>query len=628
MRPLFSVTELILGLLTLTSSGLLPVLAQVLPPVQPDFGVEAEPFDITQVTLNNGRWRENEARTLSYLKFIDLDRMLYVFRSNHKLSTQGALPNEGWDSPSFLFRSHMQGHMLSAWAQCYAVYKDISCRDRAEKFVAELQKCQENSVAAGFSLGYLSGFPESEFTRLEQHTQLNGNVPYYCIHKTMQGLLDVWRYIGDMNAQAVLLSKAAWVDNRTSAFDTSQMQTILGAAEFGGMADVLTDLYRQTSDVRWLNVAKRFDHAAVFDPLAANQDNLDGLHANTQVPKWTGAVREYMATGTSWYLDVAKNAWSIVVNHHSYAIGGNSQAEHFRAADAISNYLTDDACEHCNTVNLLKLTKQLWRTDPNSVYIDYFEHALMNHLLGSQNPQSAHGHITYFTPLNPGGHRGVGPQAAEGWSTDYTSFWCCQGTGVEHNTRLMDNIYGYNMSTLYVNLYAPSTLKWSQQDVTVTQITDFPVSDTSVLTIAGGGIFSMKLRIPAWTSGAKIWVNDEEQPIETTPGSYAAILRSWSSGDKVTIQLPMHLRLLPANDNKAVSAIAYGPAVLSGNYGDRNIASAPTLDLDTLKRTDNSSLAFTGEADGETVSIGPFYDAQNFNYVVYWAYNGSLPASG
>lgn len=628
MWPLRGFRYLSVALLAVTGTSILPALAQVVPPVKVDTGVVAEPFDISQVTLNDGRWKENQARTLSYLKFVDLNRMLYVFRSNHKLSTNGATANGGWDAPSFPFRSHMQGHLLSAWSQCYATLKDTTCRDRAVTFVAELQKCQNNNAAAGFTTGYLSGFPESEFTALEQGTLTGGNVPYYVIHKTMQGLLDVWRNIGDSNAKTVLLALAGWVDTRTGKLSSSQMQRMLGT-EFGGMNDVLTDIYRQSGDSRWLNVARRFDHSAVFDPLASNQDRLSGLHANTQVPKWIGAAREYMATGISRYLDIARNAWSFTVNQHSYAIGGNSQAEHFRNPNAIAAHLTTDTCEHCNTVNMLKLTKELWRTNPTTNYIDFYENALINHLLGAQNPADSHGHITYFTPLKAGARRGVGPAWGGGtWSTDYNSFWCCQGTGVEQNTRLMDNIYGYNSdnSILYVNLFAPSKLNWSQKGITITQATNFPISDTSTISVSGGGNFALKIRIPAWTSGAEITVNGVKQT--ATTGNYATISRSWASGDTVVVRLPMSLRLVPAKDNTALAAVAYGPVILSGNYGSTTLSAAPTLQLGSLRRTSSSSLAFTGTANGQTVNIGPFYEAQGFNYVVYWAYSGSLPTGG
>jgi DUF1680 family protein len=151
--------------------------------------------------------------------------------------------------------------------------------------VAELAKCQANNKVAGFGAGYLSGFPESEFTAVETRTLANGNVPYYAIHKTMAGLLDVWRHIGDTKARDVVLAMAGWVDSRTSRLSYTQMQAMMDT-EFGGMNDVLADISRQTGDKRWLTVAQRFDHAAIFDPLASNQDKLNGLHANTQVPKW------------------------------------------------------------------------------------------------------------------------------------------------------------------------------------------------------------------------------------------------------------------------------------------------------------------------------------------------------
>lgn len=612
--------------LTLSVGVVSPVLGQAAPPVTTDLDTSAYVFDISQVTLNDGRWHENQNRTLTYLKFVDPERMLYVFRNNHGVSTNGATPNTGWDDPTFPFRSHMQGHMLSAWSQCYASLKDTTCRDRATYLADELLKCQDNNAAVGFNAGYLSGFPESDFDALENGTLTSGNVPYYAVHKTMQGLLDVWRNIGDPSAEAVLLALAGWVDTRTSKLSTSQMQTILNT-EFGGMADVLTDLYRQTGDAKWITVAQRFDHAAVFDPLAADEDQLDGLHANTQVPKWIGATREYQATGDSRYLDIAKNAWDITVNHHSYAIGGNSQAEHFHGPDEIAGYLDTDTCEHCNSYNMLKLTKQLWTLDPDPSYFDFYERALINHLIGAQNQYDSHGPITYFTSLNPGGTRGLGPAWGGGtWSDDYGSFWCCQGTGLEQNTKLMDSIYAYDSSSLYVNLFTPSTLDWSQNGVTITQSTAFPVSDTSTLTISGSGTFDLKIRIPSWTSDASISVNGVVQNISTAPGSYAAISGTWADGDTVTVQLPMALRLVPANDDNTLAAVAYGPTVLSGNYGTNTLSSAPTLSLDSLSRTSGSSLDFTATADGAAVNLGPFYDAQGFNYVVYWAYSGSLPA--
>lgn len=594
-------------------------------PVRPDIGVSAYAFDLGQVTLTASRWLDNQNRTLSYLRFVDVERLLYNFRANHRLSTNGAAACGGWDAPTFPFRTHMQGHFLTAWAQAYAVLGDTTCRDKAAAMVAELARCQANNGAAGFSAGYLSGFPESDFTSLEAGTLSNGNVPWYCIHKTLAGLLDVWRYVGSTQARDVLLALAGWVDWRTGRLSSSQLQSVLNT-EFGGMNAVLTDIYQQTGDARWLTAAQRFDHAAVFNPLASNQDQLNGLHANTQVPKWIGAAREYKATGTTRYRDIAANAWNICTGAHSYIIGGNSQAEHFRAPNAIAGYLANDTCEHCNTYNMLKLTRELWALNPDqTAYFDYYERALLNHLIGAQNPADSHGHVTYFTPLNPGGRRGVGPAWGGGtWSTDYNSFWCCQGTGLETSTKLMDSIYFSNGTTLTVNLFLPSVLNWSQRGITVTQTTTYPVSDTTTLRVTGSvsGSWSMRLRIPAWASGATVSVNGVAQSITTTPGTYATLTRSWVSGDTVTLRLPMQIVVRPANDNAGVVALTYGPVVLSGNYGTTALSALPALTTSSVTRTSTTSLAFTATADGATANLGPFYDAQGFNYTVYWSAGG------
>jgi DUF1680 family protein len=598
--------------------------AAVVAPVRQDLGVSAFPFDLGQVRLTSGRFMDNQSRTLSYLRFVDVDRLLYNFRANHRLSTGGAAALGGWEAPDFPFRTHSQGHFLTAWAQAYAILGDTTCRDKANYMVAELAKCQANNAAAGFNTGYLSGFPESDLDAMEAGSPRA--VSWYSMHKTLAGLLDVWRYMDSTQARDVLLRFAGWVDWRTGRLSYSTMQRVLGT-EFGGMNAVLTDLYQQHGDARWLATAQRFDHAAVFDPLASRQDRLNGLHANTQVPKWVGAAREYKATGTTRYRDIAVNAWDICVGAHTYAIGGNSQAEHFRAPNAIAAYLNTDTAEACNTYNMLKLTRELWLLDPSRVsYFDYYEKALLNHLIGQQNPADGHGHICYFTGLNPGHRRGsTGPAWGGGtWSTDYGTFWCCQGTALETNTKLVDSIYFYSGTTLTVNLFTPSVLTWAARGITVTQTTTYPASDTTTLTVTGdvAGSWTMRVRIPGWTNGATVSVNGVAENIATTPGTYASLTRSWTSGDVVTVRLPMRVVTQPANDNSTVAALTYGPAILAGNYGNSTLSGLPSLDVNSITRTSTSALAFTAKANGATVNLGAFHDAHGYNYTVYWNTTG------
>jgi hypothetical protein len=271
---------------------------------------------------------------------------------------------------------------------------------------------------------------------------------------------------------------------------------------------------------------------------------------------------------------------------------------------------------------MLKLTRDLYAVTPDrAALFDFYEQAWLNHMIGQQNPADAHGHVTYFTPLNPGGRRGVGPAWGGGtWSTDYGTFWCCQGTGLEMHTRLMDSIYFRNDTTLTVNLFVPSVLTWSQRGITVTQTTSYPTGDTTTLTVTGSaaGTWAMRIRIPGWTTGATVSVNGVAQNIATTPGTYATLTRAWASGDTVTVRLPMRVVLRPAPDNANTAAVTYGPVVLAGNYGDSALSTLPLLNTAGITRTSSTSLAFTATAGGSAVDLGPFHDAHGFNYTVYW----------
>ena len=603
----------------------LPAAGQASPPAVADGHISASPFDISQVTLNAGRLNENQQRSLAYLKFVDVNRMLYVYRNNHKLSTNGATANSGWDDVSFAFRGHVQGHLLSAWAQCYATLKDSTCKSQATTMTAAMVQCQANNGVAGYATGYLSGFPESDFTALEQGTLTSGNVPYYVIHKTLAGLVDVWKNIGDSNAKTACLALAGWVDARTSKLSYSQMQQVLNT-EHGGMIEVLTDIYFQTGDTKWLTTASRFYHASVLNPLAANQDNLNGLHGNTQVPKWIGAAREYKATGNSTMLSIARNAWTITTSAHAYAFGGITEGEHFHAANAISSYLDADTAELCDSYNMLKLTRELFTIDPSTTaYFDFYERTLYNHVVGAQDPTSSHGAITYFTSLNPGSKRGLGPAWGGGtWNTDYSSFWCCHGTGLEANTKHMDSIYFYDSSDIYVNLFHSSTVNWAAKNIQLTQTTTYPIVNSTSIKVTGSGTFALKIRIPSWTtSGASITINGSPASgVTAKPGSYASVSRSWSSGDVVVVNLPMGFRTIAANDNPSVAAVAYGPVVLAAS---NSATSMPTLALNTLARTSTSSLAFSGSVNGATTQFVPFYEAQNINIQTYLKVTGSVP---
>lgn len=573
-----------------------------------DVGVSADAFPLSAVTLLPGPFQANTGRTHSYLLFINPDRLLHTFRLNYGLPSS-ATPCGGWESPTTELRGHSTGHVLTALAQAYASTGRAEFKSKGDYLVAELAKCQ----ARASSPGYLSAFPESFIDRVEARQPVWA--PYYTLHKIMAGLLDMHTLAGNAQALTVLTGMAAWAKRRNDRLTLTQRQNMLDT-EFGGMNEVLANLYQLTGNPEHLAGARHFDHAEIFDPLAANQDRLNGYHANTQIPKAIGAIREYHATGETRYRDIAVNFWNIVTRDHTYVIGGNSNGEYFKAPRRIASELSDTTCECCNSYNMLKFTRQLFRTNPQVSYVDYYERALYNHILGAQNPQSAHGFHCYYVPLRPGG--------IKTYSNDYDNFTCCHGTGMESNTKYADSIYFFSGTTLYVNLFIASELRWPGRGITVRQETRFPESPSTRLTFTGSGQTALKLRIPSWTSGARIRVNGTNQNVPVTPGTFATINRTWASGDVLELDLPMVLNREVTPDDAGVQAVKYGPIVLSGAYGTTNLSTMPTLNPASI-RTTSTPLRFTATASTGPVNLLPFYAMHGQRYTVYWRIGSAAP---
>ncbi|HZI32808.1 MAG TPA: beta-L-arabinofuranosidase domain-containing protein, partial [Candidatus Binatia bacterium] len=361
----------------------------------------AVPFDLTNVTLLSSPFQTNMLLDKEYLLSLDSDRLLYSFRANVGLSTSNATPYGGWENPSDkLCLGHFVGHYLSACSMMYASTGDPQLKARADFLVGELAKCQAASPAAGYNAGYLSAFPESYIDDVISQNQSGYfSVPWYTLHKVMAGLLDACQHTGNTQALTVLTNMANWVQFRMDQLTASQIQGMLGYREYGGMNEVLANLYGVTGNTNYLRIAADFDKQSLFVPLSLDQDVLDGLHANTQIPEIIGAAREYELTGSTSYQEIADFFWNRVVNYRSYAIGGNSDNEHFFPVTDFPSHVTATTCETCNTYNMLKLTRHLFEWSPSASTMDYYERALYNQILGSE---AAPGSMTYFVSLKPG----------------------------------------------------------------------------------------------------------------------------------------------------------------------------------------------------------------------------------
>src|SRR3984957_18557248 len=289
-------------------------------------------FPLSAVRLLDSPMRANQARNTNSLMFVDPDRLLHTFRLNVGLPSS-ARPCGGWEAPGSLVRGHTTGHLMSGLALTYANTGDPAPADKGRYLVSQLARCQARSASAGFHPGYLSAFPESFFDRLE--AGLSVWSPFYMIHKIMAVMIVQHELAGNTQALEVAARLGDWVGWRTGRLSYAHMQQIL-EIEHGGIAESLTNLYRLTGDASYLRTAERFYHARVFDPLARGQDDLSGLHANTNIPKMIACLRIWEETGDSRYHDIAANFWRIVTGHHAYVIGGTSNYEHWHAPDAIA----------------------------------------------------------------------------------------------------------------------------------------------------------------------------------------------------------------------------------------------------------------------------------------------------
>ncbi len=594
---------------------------------------QAVPFRLDEVRLLEGPYRDAMIRDQEYLLTLDQDRLLHNFRVTAGLPTS-ARPLGGWEAPDVELRGHSVGHYLSAVAIMYASTGDARFKARADSLVTELAKVQA-AEAKKFNPGYLSAFPEELFDRVDARQRVWA--PYYTIHKIMAGLLDAHLLVANAQALDVLKKQADWVAFRVGRLTEAQQQAALDT-EFGGMNEVLANIYAATGEQKYLDLARRFEHKKILDPLARGADPLDNVHANTQIPKIIGVARQYELTGEPRYRDIATFFWDRVVHHRSFVMGGNSDGESFFPEMETSHHLGTAGPETCNTYNMLKLTRHLFAWSASAESMDFYERALLNHILGSQDPKTAG--VMYYCPLKPG--------AFKTYSTPNDSFWCCVGTGMENHAKYHDTIYFHDAQTLYVNLFISSEVTWKDKGLTLRQHTKFPDEDSSSLEFSASKPvrLALKVRYPAWAqSGMTLTVNGKPETIAAKPGSYVTVDREWKAGDKVEVKLPMSLRLEALPDDPHIQALMYGPVVLAGDLGTAGLDSvrrygpsapqfgrigsipvpafvvaSPQQVLERVKPVPGKPLTFqtSGLAQPHDVTLTPLYRLVEPRYTVYW----------
>lgn len=594
-----------------------------------------QPFDMADVTLGEGPFLHAQRATEAYLLRLQPDRLLHQFRVNAGLKPK-APAYGGWESDPLWTDIHCQGHTLGHYLSALALAarstNDPRYRQRIDYIATELAACQDAANS-----GLVTAFPEgAALVAAHLRGEKISGVPWYTLHKLYAGLRDGALLADSAPARTVLLRLADWGVVATKPLSDAQFEAML-ETEHGGMNEVYADLYAMTGKTEYRDLARRFSHKALLVPLAKAQDHLDGLHANTQVPKIVGFQRVYEATGDAAYHDAAAFFWKTVAETRSFATGGHGDGEHFFAmADFENHVFSAKGSETCCQHNMLKLTRALFLHDPRPEYADYYERTLYNGILASQDPDS--GMATYFQGARPG--------YMKLYHTPEHSFWCCTGTGMENHVKYRDSIYFHDDRVLYVNLFLPSTLRWRDKGLELVQETRFPEEAGTTLRwrLAKPVELALSLRHPRWSRTAEVRVNGHVVARSVAPGHHVAVKRTWQDGDTVELQLAMApgVESVPAAPD--VVAFTYGPLVLAGalgreglapgddlvvnerdygRYNDRAVA-VPVLagDPQTLAAAIQPGarpLEFTlPAADGQPVRLIPYHRIAHERYATYW----------
>jgi len=527
---------------------------------------------------------------------------------------------------------------------------DAVLLERIGYITKELKQCQDKRGDGSVVAFPFSRELEADIRKGKVETVDNYWAPFYTIHKQLAGLRDAWVYCGDATAKDVLIRLADWCGSIVKDLSDEQRERML-RCEHGGMAEVLADVYAITAEPRFLDFARLYSHHAVLDSAADGKDNLTGLHANTQVPKFIGFQRIHQLAGDPRPGAAAAFFWHTVVANRSWVNGGNSMHEHFGEPKAMAGDITHDGGpETCNTYNMLRLTTALYQEKPDSAYLDYYENALFNHILASQAPLPGAGAFVYYTPLRP--------NYARSYGSDFNSFWCCTGTGMENHAKYAEFIYTHDAASLTVNLFMASQVQWTERGLTLRQETRFPDEAATALVITAAPVEPLAIRIrhPFWLVGQHLGVTVNGQVVATTSqaGGFAELKRTWKVGDRIQIALPMQLRVQRQVQCPGWVSLFNGPILLAGELGSEGLTQkdfigpyTPIKALLPLNRapllianTDADVLAHVVPVDGQPgnfrtkelakpndVTLAPFYRTHFQRYAIYWQLSDAAHAA-
>lgn len=535
-------------------------------------------FKLNKVHLDDEYYINALNKEISYLMSFDNDRLVAGFREVKGL-TPKAEKYPGWEVTEI--RGHSIGHYMTAISQAYAQTEKKEILDKINELIDELYLCQLEN-------GYLSAFPEILFDNVENKKPCW--VPWYTMDKIISGLTAAYVLAGNEKAFDIVKKLGVWVYERVSKWSKETQDTVL-AVEYGGMNEAMYDLFRYSGDERYEKAAHAFDEMALFEELHNNHDILNGKHANTTIPKILGALYRYIVRGCKtedrFYFETAERFFDIVVNNHTYITGGNSEWEHFGEPKVLDKERTNCNCETCNTYNMLKLSRELFKITGNKKYSDFYENTFINAIMSSQNPET--GMTMYFQPMATGYFKV--------YSTPFNSFWCCTGTGMENFTKCNDSVYFYDDRYIYVNQFISSKVEYN--GAIIQQISSIPEKDSTTFVI-NKAIESVNfaIRIPDWSDDRfelsvvkdgeiATCSNENTNGIKVIDGYI--YVDGLNEKDEITVTFSLKIKAYGLPDNNHSIAMKYGPVVLSAALGTEDMAESKT-GVDVTIATKNISI--------------------------------------
>jgi hypothetical protein len=562
-----------------------------------------EQFDYGDVVLASELHEKQLQETHSILMGLSEDSLLKPFR---QMSGQAAPgddlggwyhynPDYKWGDEAGFAPSCTFGQWVSALARMYAITGDPATREK----VLSLNRLYAQTISGDY-------YERNRF-------------PTYCYDKLVCGLIDAHRYVADPDAFSILerTTNAAlphfpkhavehgkeWRPHRDETWTWDESYTI---------SENLFLAYQRGAGERYRELGRQYLDDEYYDPLSEGRNVLAGRHAYSYVNSLSSAMQAYLTLGSEKHLHAAQNGFEML-SKQAFVTGGWGPDETLRAPDSTDAYasLTNSHSSFetpCGSYAHFKLTRYLLRVTRDSRYGDSMERVMYNTVLGAK-PLQADGRTFYYSDYNFKGHK---------FYRDNQRWACCSGTLPQVAADYRINTYFRDARGVYVNLYIPSTLRWTQDgaEVVLTQKSQYPFDSTVQFDVKTSRVadFTLRFRIPAWATGASISVNGQRVQTPAAPGSFATIHRSWKTGDRVELDLPMTMRLEAVDpQHPETVALLCGPLVLFAITDTQ--PSLTRSDLLGAKRM--SQRSWQARTAGAPIKMVPFTDIAEEQYSTY-----------